>query len=174
IRKELLPKMLADGNYLVRNGFELIDRNGRSVNPRNVSLKEWAIRDLPYRLQQKTGKNNPLGKLKFHFPNSHAVYMHDTPSKHLFSKPYRGFSHGCIRLFDAMQVLRFVMGDSVMHSEQVEKRIASGREHWIRLKNTVPVRIVYFTAWVDREGVLQIRKDVYGRDAVVAKELIGH
>lgn len=174
IRKELLPKMIADKNYLERNEFELIDRNGRRVNPRNIPLKDWAVRNLPYRLQQKPGKNNPLGRMKFLFPNSHAVYMHDTPSKYLFSKPYRGFSHGCIRLYDGMQVARFVMGDSVMRAEQIDKQIATGREHWVTLKTTVPVRIVYFTAWVDQEGVLQIRKDLYGRDAVVAKELIGN
>ncbi|MCE2845624.1 MAG: L,D-transpeptidase family protein [Sphingobacteriales bacterium] len=173
IRKELLPKILADKNYLERNEFELIDRNGRSVETRSIPLKDWAVRDLPYRLQQRPGKNNPLGRMKFHFPNNHAVYMHDTPSKGIFSKPYRGFSHGCIRLYDGMKVLRFVMGDSAMRSEQVNKRIASGREHRIPLRLAMPVRIVYFTAWVDSAGVLQIRKDLYGRDAVVAKELIG-
>jgi murein L,D-transpeptidase YcbB/YkuD len=172
LQKELVQKIIADPNYLSINRFEVVGRSGRTVNPARINWQAWSKGSLPYELRQKPGNGNPLGKIKFYFPNNHAVYLHDTPSKALFDRSERGFSHGCIRLYDARKVLDFVLEESVNRISTVDALLSTGKEHWIPVQPAVPVRIVYFTAWVDRSGTLQIRKDLYQRDAVIAAKLI--
>ncbi len=160
--KEMLPGIRANPvNYLTNRGYEVV-RNGRVVDPLSV---DWAGVNLrSVRIRQKPGGRNALGNIKFMFPNRHAVYMHDTPSKSLFGRVTRAFSHGCVRVEDP-----FAFADAVLRQEEGWngarlKKAIGGKERRINLKHKVPVHIVYFTSFVDDEGRLQRRPDIYGQN----------
>ncbi|OCB74345.1 L,D-transpeptidase family protein [Flavobacterium crassostreae] len=147
IQKEILPAMKKNRNYLAKHNMEW--NNGR--------------------IRQKPGPRNSLGLVKFLFPNSNAIYLHDTPSKHLFSREKRAFSHGCIRVEKPTQLANKIMEeDTNWTPEKVDQAMHSGKETWYTLKNKIPVFIGYFTSWVDSEGTLHFYEDVYNRDAPLA------
>jgi murein L,D-transpeptidase YcbB/YkuD len=155
VRKEMLPKMRRDPSYLRRNHMEIIGGTA----------------SLPT-IRQRPGAHNALGRVKFVFPNGFSIYMHDTPAKGLFAREQRAFSHGCIRLSEPTALAEFLLrGDSTWTPERIAAGMLSERETPIRLAVSRPVWIVYFTAWVDDAGVLQLRDDVYGHDARLAAEL---
>lgn len=148
---ELLPKTEKDPTFLERNNYRVLD-NGRIV--------------------QRPGRGNALGKIKFDFPNPFGVYLHDTPSQLGFGRTVRTFSHGCIRLERPTELADFVFrGDPLWHRELIEEAIAKGRERRITLPRPVPLHLVYWTAWVDDHGIVQLRDDVYRRDAPLAAAL---
>ncbi len=145
LKNEILPAIARNPNYLARHRMEW---NGNSV------------RQLP-------GPGNSLGQVKFLFPNSYNIYLHDTPSKSLFGESKRAFSHGCIRLSEPKKLAEFLLRkDSTWTPEKIAGAMQAGKEKYVRLKNEdqVPVIIGYFTAWVDKEGALNFRNDVYGHD----------
>jgi murein L,D-transpeptidase YcbB/YkuD len=151
-RKEILPEIAKDSAYLKKNHME------------------WSGNTL----RQKPGPDNPLGRIKFVFPNSFNIYLHDTPGKQLFEKEQRDFSHGCIRIEDPLWLCKYLLKeDSSWNNGKIEKIISKGKEHFVPLKKSLPVYISYFTAWVDRTGKLQFRKDIYKKDPVLAAMLIG-
>ncbi|MBK7944385.1 MAG: L,D-transpeptidase family protein [Flavobacteriales bacterium] len=155
IRGEILPAMAKDPNYLKKKGMEVV--GGTEKNPV---------------IRQKPGSSNALGHVKFLFPNSYSIYFHDTPSKSFFARESRAFSHGCIRLSEPQRFAEYLLReDSTWTSEKVKKAMHSGKEQHVRLKQKRPVSIGYFTAWVDRQGRMQFRDDVYGHDARLANEL---
>jgi len=144
LKNETLPAIKRDPNYLKRNNMEW---NGGKV-------------------RQKPGPNNSLGLVKFLFPNSYNIYLHDTPSKPLFKEEKRAFSHGCIRVSEPRRLALYLLrNDSSWNEQKVDAAMKSGKEKYVTLKKTVPVSIVYFTAWVDEKGKLNFRDDVYKRDA---------
>lgn len=148
VRNEILPASRRNKNYLRNNGYEIVGyENG-----------------LP-KIRQRPGAGNSLGQVKFVFPNEHGIYLHDTPAKSLFQYPKRTFSHGCIRLAEpaklAQYLLRNVPGWT---TEKIEKAMKSGKEQWVKLPAPVAVSLTYVTAWVDKEGLLQLRQDIYGLD----------
>jgi murein L,D-transpeptidase YcbB/YkuD len=123
-------------------------------------------------IRQKPGANNALGRVKFLFPNSYSIYLHDTPSKSHFSREQRAFSHGCIRVSKPRDLAEYLLrNDSTWTSEKIGKAMMSGKETFVKLKERRPVTIGYFTAWEDAEGRLQFREDVYGLDQRLADEL---
>ena len=127
---------------------------------------EWVGKSL----RQKPGPANPLGKVKFLFPNSYNIYLHDTPSKGLFEQDKRTFSHGCIRVSRAKDLAKWLLRDyPEWTDEKITKAMNAGREQYFTLRETVPVFIAYFTAWVDRQGKINFRDDVYKRDDRLAK-----
>lgn len=148
VRNEILPAMKKNKNYLRNNGYE------------NTGYENG----LP-KIRQRPGAGNSLGQVKFVFPNEHGIYLHDTPAKSLFQYPKRTFSHGCIRLAEpsklAQYLLRNVTGWTI---EKIEKAMNSGKEQWVKLPAPVSVSLTYVTAWVDNEGLLQLRQDIYGLD----------
>jgi L,D-transpeptidase YcbB len=149
-RKEILPAMQRNKNYLARHNME---RYGNGV-------------------RQKPGPNNSLGLVKFLFPNSYNIYLHDTPSKSLFGETRRAFSHGCIRLSEPARLARFLLrNDNNWDSLKISKAMNAGNEKYVTVKETVPVYIGYFTTWVDREGKLNFRDDIYGHDQKMAARL---
>ncbi|HEX6223069.1 MAG TPA: L,D-transpeptidase family protein, partial [Chryseolinea sp.] len=106
----------------------------------------------------------------FLFPNSYNIYLHDTPSKSLFNKTNRAFSHGCIRLEEPKKLAAYLLREDAAWSDQkIEMAMNSGKEKYVTLKKTVPVFIAYFTAWVGREGRLNLRPDIYKRDGRLAE-----
>jgi murein L,D-transpeptidase YcbB/YkuD len=143
IKKEILPAMKKSNNYLTKHNMEW--------NKGNV--------------RQKPGPTNSLGLVKFLFPNSNNIYLHDTPSKNLFSSERRAFSHGCIRVEKPNELANLILqNDPIWTPEKIDKAMHKNKEVWHTLKNKIPVYIGYFTAFVDDEGDINFYKDIYERD----------
>lgn len=154
-RNEILPAIRRDPDYLRKHNMVIIGGS----------------KTLPV-VRQNPGPDNSLGRVKFLFPNSYDIYMHDTPAKSLFSADQRAFSHGCIRVSEPQKLAEFLLADdSTWTTDRIESAMASGREQPVPLKHKRPVQIVYFTAWVDAQGRVNFRDDVYGHDAQLADEL---
>ena len=116
-------------------------------------------------IRQKPGPKNALGKVKFLFPNRFDVYLHDTPSRSLFSRTVRSFSHGCIRVEKPVELAEYLLKDDPAWTPQkIAAALAKGREQWVSIPRPLPVHLVYWTAWADAAGTLQLRDDIYGRD----------
>jgi murein L,D-transpeptidase YcbB/YkuD len=155
VHGEILPALAKDPNYLKKKGMEVI--GGTEKNP--------VIRQNP-------GAGNALGRVKFLFPNSYSIYFHDTPSKSFFARESRAFSHGCIRLAEPQRFAEYLLrSDTAWTTTKVKEAMQSGKEQYVRLKKKRAVSIGYFTAWVDRQGRLHFRDDVYGHDARLAEEI---
>lgn len=162
--KEVLPKIKEDPNYLANNNMEIVNKKEQVIP---VSSIEWDkfTTSLPYNIRQKPGKNNALGLVKFLFPNSYSIYMHDTPAKSLLEEPSRTFSHGCIRLQEPFKLAKFLLKDDTTYTEErITSLMNLGTPTYVKLKKKVPVFITYFTAWVDGNGKLNLREDVYHHD----------
>ena len=154
-RNEILPKMARDPGYLRKNNMEIV--GGTAA--------------LPV-IRQRPGASNALGRVKFIFPNSYSIYMHDTPSQGAFALEKRAFSHGCIRLSQPRELAEYLLRDDPdWTAERIRQAMYGGRETTVLLNKKRPVRIGYFTAWVDGEGQLNFRDDVYGHDQRLAREL---
>lgn len=152
LNKEVLPGIRRNKNYLAAHHMEW---NGKSV-------------------RQKPGPWNSLGQVKFLFPNSHNIYLHDTPSKSLFEEDKRAFSHGCIRVQEPKKLAQFLLRNEPVWTEQrITDAMNSGKEQYVTLQHTIPVFIGYLTAWVDRQGLVNFRNDIYNRDSRLAK-MIGN
>ena len=137
--------------------------------------KEYASKVLSgkYRLRQNPGPGNPLGRIKFLFPNKHSVYLHDTPNRGFFKRAQRNFSHGCIRVEKPLELAEFVLSSNPNWTQStVQSTINRGRTKTVHLDQTIPVYILYFTAWVDNEGYVNFHKDVYGLDKTLHNALL--
>lgn len=153
LRKEILPAIAKNSNYLARNQMEWYDG----------------------RVRQRPGPKNALGKVKFVFPNSHIIYMHDTPSKSLFEQDQRAFSHGCIRVARPRDLAILVLKDDPNWTvEKIDAAMNRGVEKAYNLKTKIPVFIGYFTSWVDNDGEVHFYDDVYGRDDRLASLLLSN
>ena len=154
VESEILPAIQKDPNYLKKNNMEIVS---------NGSIPQ--IRQLP-------GEENPLGKVKFLFPNSYEIYFHDSPAKELFTKDKRAFSHGCIRLADATKMAQYLLkGQSEWTPEKIQQAMNSNKEQTVNLQKPVPVIINYYTAWVDDNGKINFRDDVYKHDMYTASSM---
>ncbi|MCA3555011.1 L,D-transpeptidase family protein [Aestuariivirga sp.] len=160
IAHEYLPKLRRDPAYLDKQGFKVVNRQGKVVSSRSVSWGSYGSK-VPYGIQQPPGAKNALGEIKFLFPNSHNIYMHDTPSRELFEKDVRAFSHGCVRVQNPREFAAVVLGWT---PEEVAAKVESRASQTVRLKQKLPVHIVYFTAWPDEQGNIVYFNDIYGRD----------
>lgn len=156
VKGELLPAMRRDRSYLRRNGYEQIGTEG----------------GLPV-IRQKPGAGNALGKVKFLFPNSHAIYFHDTPAKSLFALRKRTFSHGCIRLAEPQKLAEYLLRNNPEWTPaKIQAAMNAGKEQFVKLDNPVAISITYFTAFVDENGQLNFREDVYGHDKKMAGAIV--
>ena len=163
---EMLGSIRANPGYLSSRNYEVV--SGGSVrDPHSV---DWYSSDgyKSVYIRQRPGGGNALGELKILFPNKHAIYMHDTPAKKLFSRSTRAFSHGCVRLADPRAMAAAVLETS---KEQVGNYIAGGQNQTIPVKNKLPVYVSYFTAWPKDNGGVGYYADVYGRDKALTKAL---
>jgi murein L,D-transpeptidase YcbB/YkuD len=167
--KEMLPSIQANPDgYFSRRNYEVVV-DGRVVPPSSVSWNESTIRRV--RIRQRPGDGNALGNLKFMFPNEHAVYLHDTPSKALFDKTVRAFSHGCVRVENPLAFADALLdGHSKWNGERLRKMIG-GREARVDLSEPMPVHLAYFTAVATGDGTLVLRGDPYGLDARTMRAL---
>ena len=174
IQKEMIPKLLRNSNAMAKKGIEISTGWGKDAKKIKASSVDWAqyrySKNVPFRFAQVPGPRNALGKLKFLFPNKYAVYMHDTPAKRLFHKKKRAFSHGCIRLQKPRELLKtFASFNSNLNFEKSQKILKGKKKTFISLKETVPIDVIYLTTWVDYDGNLQFRNDIYGYDAMQLK-----
>jgi murein L,D-transpeptidase YcbB/YkuD len=123
-------------------------------------------------IRQLPGEKNSLGRVKFLFPNSFNIYFHDTPSKSLFEKDKRAFSHGCIRLSEPEKMADYLLrNDSNWPPEKINEAMYSEKEQYVKLKDPVPVIITYYTAWVDENGKLNFRDDIYSHDNKLSSKM---
>lgn len=179
-KNELIPKLLKDPNYLADKGIDIYAGwNGGSEKIDSKDVLDSAIlQDEEYlksfRFSQNSNKDNPLGKMKFMFPNKHAVYLHDTPAKYLFANARRAFSHGCIRLSKPQDLLTTIADeDSNLDIDKANDILANvTSEKAIGLNKKIPIHIVYLTSWVDENGVLQFREDIYNFDKLQKEFLL--
>lgn len=169
IQKEMIPKLLRNPGAMRQEGIHIYTGWGRDARRISGGSVNWAnyryTKNLPFRFVQPPGYDNALGKVKFLFPNRFTVYMHDTPAKSLFNRTSRAFSHGCIRLEKPMEMLRFFaeLNDNLDY-EKAQRRLQGNRNEHIQLQLQVPVDVVYLTAFVDYNGTLQFRPDIYRYD----------
>jgi len=174
IQKEMIPKLLRNPNAMKSKGIEIRSgwgKNAKLVNPASVDWSAYRYsKRVPYRFAQVPGYKNALGKIKFLFPNRFSVYMHDTPTKSLFNRHKRAFSHGCVRLQKPRDLLKtFASIDKRIDLEKSFEILKGKTNRTLRLSKKVPVDIVYLTAFVDYNGKLQFREDVYGYDKMQLK-----
>jgi murein L,D-transpeptidase YcbB/YkuD len=155
VKKEILPGIERNKNYLEKKNMEITGHEG----------------GLPV-VRQRPGDKNALGQVKFLFPNSFNIYLHDSPEKALFNKSERDLSHGCIRLSDAPKMAHYLLQNSKTWTpEKIDSAMNSGVEQVVQLKPSVPVIITYYTAWVDNKGALHFADDVYGQDNKMALKM---
>ena len=162
IINEMLPKLRNDPSYLDRMGYE-VAVGGRAVPSSSVN---WNGSTAGVSVRQPPSGDNALGELKILFPNSHAIYMHDTPSKSFFKRDMRALSHGCVRLAEPRKMAAAVLGVS---EADVGNEIAAGRNKALSVKADIPIYIAYFTAWPNKNGRVEYFDDVYGRDDYMRK-----
>lgn len=155
VKNEIVPAMSRNQSYLADHQMEIVNtRNGLPV------------------VRQKPGSRNALGRVKFIFPNVYNIYLHDTPQKSFFERSDRALSHGCIRLSKPMELAKyFLKNDPSWTDDKIRSAMATDQEKWVKLSKSVPIYIGYFTAWVDVEGQLHFREDIYGHDKRVADQL---
>lgn len=178
-KNEIIPKLLKDPNYLAEKGIDIYA--GWNGSPEKVDSKDVIdsaiLEDEEYlrnfRFSQTSNEDNPLGRMKFMFPNKHSVYIHDTPAKSLFANSRRAYSHGCIRLSKPEELLSIIANeDKNLNIEKVNEILSSKiSEKSIGLDKKIPIHIIYLTSWVDENGVLQFREDIYNFDKI-QKELL--
>ncbi|MBI4826254.1 MAG: L,D-transpeptidase family protein [Nitrospirae bacterium] len=165
---EVLPKIKSAKDYLTAQNIIVLNGFGddaQEIAPDSIDWSRVSDDNFQFNLRQKPGPLNPLGRVKFVFPNRFNVYMHDTPFKRYFSNEARGFSHGCIRLERPVELAEYLLKDDQgWPAEKIQEAISNGKEKYVKLAEPVAVNIIYLTAWVDQEGQVQFRNDIYGRD----------
>lgn len=167
-KEDKLP-LLKKNPRALGNSIQVINtQTGKIVNPAKVN---WATGGKGYRLRQLPGASNALGRMKFLFPNRHAIYLHDTPSRKLFKRSNRAFSSGCIRVERAEDLAVFLLKDMGYNRNRVKKESRKTREKWVNLTNNkrYPVFLNYYTAWVDNNQQVHYSRDIYGYDKKLAR-----
>lgn len=170
IVNEYLPLLQRNPNAV--SHLQVIDNRGRVVPRGAVNFAAYSARSFPFGLRQPPSDGNALGKVKFMFPNTHNIYLHDTPAKNLFSHDVRAYSHGCIRLadpFDFAYTLLSAQNDDPKGT--FEGYLNSGNESTVKLTQQLPVHLVYFTAFPGAKGQMTYRRDIYGRDGELFQAL---
>jgi murein L,D-transpeptidase YcbB/YkuD len=171
-KKEIVPHIKRDSIYLNKNNIKVFLEN-KIVNSSTIDWSQYK-ENIPFTFRQKPGKNNALGKIKFLFPNVYSIYLHDTPSKELFGDTKRAFSHGCIRVAEPQILALYLLKDNKDWNKiKIDKILQTNNETKIQIIPTIPIYIMYFTAWVDNNGQLNFRNDLYNLDSKLSKEIFG-
>ncbi len=162
--KEYLPQF--QKNPMAQGQLQLLDRSGNVVDRTTVDFAAYTPGNFPFALRQPPEDGNALGKVKFMFPNPYNIYLHDTPTKSLFAKEVRAFSHGCIRVGSPFDLAYFLLSRQTDDPKGLfASYLHTGRESTLNLDTPIPVHLVYFTAWPDDQGRIGYRRDIYDRDA---------
>jgi murein L,D-transpeptidase YcbB/YkuD len=162
MKNEMLPRLRRDPGYFDRIGYRVLTPNGKKI-VRSRSVSWWKYRNgkVPYLILQPPGDDNALGEVKFLFPNTHSIYMHDTPTRDLFQKPARAFSHGCVRVENPRYFAELLLG---VDAPDIAARIESGVSQETRVTRETDVHLTYFTVWPADDGRILTYDDIYGRD----------
>lgn len=165
LRKDIVPKLVKDPHYLVKEQFDVLTYQGESVDPATLRMQEALSAGFPYQLRQRPGDHNALGRYKFYLPNNEAVYLHSTPARQLFDEERRTISSGCVRVEKAPEFAALLLQGSRWSPEKVDQILQDTKTKWLPLSQPVPIRMVYWRSWLDEEGWLQFRDDIYGLDS---------
>ena len=169
--KEYLPRLQANRHAV--GHLDIVDGAGNVVSRDRIDFRRYSAASFPYRMRQKPSDDNALGVVKFMFPNPWNIYLHDTPTKHLFNQSSRAYSHGCVRVGRPIDLAHELLKGQVADPEAVfAKALRSGRETYLNLRPPLPVHLVYFTAFPDESGQIRRFRDIYGRDALVHAALV--
>ncbi|HEX6133315.1 MAG TPA: L,D-transpeptidase family protein [Longimicrobiales bacterium] len=168
---EILGAVRRDAGYLEANGIRVIDSRGRTIDAAGITFSHYTERTFPWVFRQDPGPANPLGRIKFSFPNRYNVYLHDTPARYLFEREQRTFSHGCIRVQDPLLLAELALKDARWSTASLRAAIETGATRTIPLNEPLQVLVLYWTASADRHGELHFYRDVYGRDAALLAAL---
>lgn len=167
---EYLPKLRQNPGVLAAQNISLMSSSG-PISPSSVNWASYGKGNFPFSLRQEPGPGNALGRVKFMFPNDFNVYMHDTPSKSKFEATQRYFSHGCIRLRDPLKMAEVILGPEGWNRQRIDAVVATGKNTVVTLKTKIPVYVVYLTTFVNKDGTIHFREDVYGRDKILGEAL---
>jgi murein L,D-transpeptidase YcbB/YkuD len=166
---DIIPSIKKDPNYLPNNNiriFENWEENARELIPESIDWSQITKRNFTYRFRQDPSNSNALGRVKFMFPNKFSIYLHDTPSRNLFNMTKRTFSSGCIRIEKPIQLADYLLRDHPKWNlEKLIAAVNSKKNKTILLSHPINIHILYWTAWVDNDGIVNFREDIYGRDS---------
>lgn len=170
LEKDVIPGVQQNPHYLKEHYDMKVYANWKKdaaeIDPLTIDWKNATSKNFVYRVTAPPGDANPLGRVKFIFENEHDVYMHDTPSKELFSSIERAYSSGCIRLEKPFELVEYFYSDnSDLDAEHVRDYLSSGETKYVQLKNPIPIRVTYITSWVDTEGRVHFREDIYQKSS---------
>ena len=168
-RNEMLPRLRAGGGLGGYTVYAKVRGRFRAVSPGSINWHTVNMSQI--QIKQPPGSANALGQVKFLFPNKYSVYLHDTPTKSLFDRDARAFSHGCMRVQDPWDFAAALLADDPEIDANKLRKMVGGAERWVNLDTKIPVHVTYFTAWVDDDGKLQIRDDIYGHDKRIVQAL---
>ena len=169
--KEMLPRIKNDPGYFETRDFDIKNRSGELVSPASIDWSQLSRGNFPYTFVQRPGPRNALGRVKFIFPNEHAVYLHDTPSKALFGRAERAFSHGCVRVQNPFDLAEVLLGSAGWDRGKIQSTLDGLETKTVYLPEPLPVLLLYWTAEAGPDGDAHFYTDVYERDARVAKAL---
>jgi murein L,D-transpeptidase YcbB/YkuD len=174
ISKEILPNIKKNNAYLNRKGYSLYDATGKQVNPDSVNWSSYE-KGIPFRVVQPGGDANSLGIMKFNFPNSHSVYLHDTNQRSLFNNSFRSLSHGCVRVQNWDSLYQYIIlsdkkadaaASNTVVVDSVKNWLSAKKRRTISVTNELPIYIRYFTA-ASKNGKIEFYEDVYGEDGKI-------
>ena len=170
--KDKLPQLRRNPYALAGQNIRVYNNAGQQIDPGRVNWKGIGEGNFNYQLRQDAGPRNALGGIKFMFPNRYNVYLHDTPSRGLFSQNQRTFSSGCIRISNPVELAEYLLKhDPKWNRQTIKAAAASGKQRVVNLPEQVPVYLLYWTAWIDDNGLLNFRDDIYNRDKPMVRAL---
>jgi len=171
--KEYLPIIRRDPGFLARRNMKMVSKSGKVVNPHNVDLSQFNAKNFPYYIKQRPSKGNALGRVKFIFPNKFNIYLHDTPSKSLFNKNVRAFSHGCVRVQKPFELAYKLLERQTSNPKGAfHTWLDTGKEQYVNLADPVPVYLTYRTAYFGNKKSPSFYPDIYGRDKLVFNAMV--
>jgi len=173
--RDVIPRIRRNQEYLTRQKiriFRTSENQVTEIDPASIDWQNFDQAGFPFMLRQDPGPRNALGRVKFAMPNRFSIYLHDTPQRHLFQRKVRTFSSGCVRLEKPLELARHILWhEPGWDNGKVNRQLESSHRRVVKLQNPLPVHLVYWTAWVDRDNTLQFREDVYRRDKLMRQAL---
>ncbi|ANS42183.1 hypothetical protein Q5A_008575 [Serratia inhibens PRI-2C] len=170
VREDIVPKAMRDGSYFQKHGYTVLSgwsNDAEVINPAMIDWNMVSARNFPYRIRQAPGATNSLGRFKFNMPSSDAIYLHDTPNHNLFQKDIRALSSGCVRVNKASDLANMLLQDAGWNNTRVSSTLKGGNTTYVNIRQHIPVKLYYLTAWVSDDGKPQFRTDIYNYDDTV-------
>lgn len=170
VREDIVPKAMRDGSYFQEHGYTVLSgwsNDAEEINPSMIDWSTVSARNFPYRVRQAPGAANSLGRFKFNMPSSDAIYLHDTPNQSLFQKDIRALSSGCVRVNKAPGLANILLQDAGWDNSRVVSTLNEGYTTYVNIRQHIPVKLYYLTAWVSDDGQPQFRTDIYKYDITV-------